>query len=79
MVGKVVHWYDKISVGVIKLSGALGVGDKVMVRHGEQEFEDTVESIQLDHQVIKAGKKGQEVAVKLSQKSPEGSEVYVLG
>jgi len=74
-IGEVTHWYDKISVAVVKLSGALSVGDRIKVRWGDQEFEDTVESMQLEHEPINSGKKGQEVAIKLSGKAHEGAEV----
>ncbi|HEY4490007.1 MAG TPA: hypothetical protein VJC12_01990 [Candidatus Paceibacterota bacterium] len=74
--GKVVHWYDKIGVAVVKLTGALKVGDKVKVKHGDKEFEDSVESMQLEHSAIESGKKGQEVAIKLSQQAKEGSEIF---
>jgi len=76
LIGKVVHWYDKIGVAVVKLGKPLKVGDRLKVRHGETEFEDTVESMQLDHSAIDSGKKGQEVAIKLSQAAKEGSEIY---
>lgn len=75
-IGKVIHWYDKIGVAVVKLSSALKVGDKIKVKHGDKEFEDSVDSMQLDHQPIASGKKGQEVAVKLSDHAKEGSEVF---
>ena len=74
-VGKVIHWYDKISVAVVKLTKGLKVGDSIKVKHGDDEFEDTVSSMQLDHESVKSGKKGQEVAIKLSQKAKEGSEI----
>ena len=76
-IGKVIHWYDKIGVAVVKLSGALSVGGKVKVKHGEEEFEDTVASMQLDHADIASGKKGQEVAVKLGGRAKEGSKIFV--
>ncbi len=72
-IGKVVHWYDKIGVAVVKLSKSLKVGDSVKIKHGEHEFTDTVHSMQLNHEAIKSGKKGQEVAIKLSQRAPENS------
>lgn len=75
-VGTVTHWYDKIKVAVVKLSGALSVGDKVKVERNDEEFEDTVSSMQLDHETIEKGKKGQEVAVKLSEETKEGATVY---
>ncbi|MBI3572092.1 hypothetical protein HY091_00965 [Candidatus Kaiserbacteria bacterium] len=75
-IGKVVHWYDKIGVAVVKLAGALKVGDKVKVKHGAEEFEETVSSLQLNHAPVESGKTGQDVAIKLSKKAGEGSELY---
>ena len=74
-IGKVVHWYDKIGVAVIKLSGSLKQGDKIKIKKGDEEFEDTVSSMQLEHEAVKTGKKGQEVAVKLTQMAKEGAVV----
>lgn len=75
-IGKVVHWYGKINVAVVKLAAGLKVGDAIKVRHGEQEFEETVSSMQLDHKPVESGKKGQEVAIQLSQEAKDGSLVY---
>jgi len=77
-IGKVVHWYDKLGVAVVKLNKALKVGSQVKVRRGEQEFTDTVTSMQLDHKSVKAGKKGEEVAIKVSQQVKEGAEIYAV-
>ena len=74
--GKVSHWYDKINVAVIKLAGTLKKGDKVKFKHGEEEIEETINSMQIDHENVDAGKKGDEIAVKLSQKEKEGTVVY---
>lgn len=75
-IGKVVHWYGKINVAVVKLAAGLKVGDAVKVRHGETEFEDTVSSMQLDHEAVKTGKKGQEIAIQLSQEAKDGALVF---
>lgn len=75
-IGKVAHWYDKISVAVVKLSGALKVGDRIKVKRGEEEFEEIVSSMQLDHEPVQNGKKGQEVAVKLSQPAKDGALIF---
>ena len=75
-IGKVTHWYDKIGVAVIKLKGALKRGDRVKFKKGENEFEDSVGSLQINHVDVEAGKKDDEVALKLSQKAKEGSAVY---
>lgn len=75
-VGKVTHWYDKIGVAVVRLSAPLKVGDAIKVRRGEEEFDATVESMQLDHEAVKSGKKGDEVAIKLPQQAKEGSLIF---
>ncbi|OGN28295.1 MAG: hypothetical protein A2941_02000 [Candidatus Yanofskybacteria bacterium RIFCSPLOWO2_01_FULL_49_17] len=73
--GKVIHWYDKVGVAVVALKGKLSVGDKIKVKHGSDEFEDSVASMQVDHKDIKQGKSGDEVAIKLSKKAGEGSSI----
>lgn len=78
LVGKVIHYYDKIGVAVVKLDKALKVGDKVKFVHGENEFEQTVESMQLEHEQIDAGKKGQEVAIKVDKETKTGTEVHLM-
>ena len=57
LIGKVIHYYDKIGVAVIKLEKTLKAGDKVKFVKGENEFEQTVESLQLEHEQVKEGKK----------------------
>jgi putative protease len=75
-IGKVIHWYGKINVAVVKLASGLKVGDTIKVRHGDGEFEETVNSMQLDHKPIDTGKKGQEIAIQLSQEAKDGSVIY---
>lgn len=76
LLGKVIHYYDKIGVAVIKLDKDLKVGDKVKFVYGENEFEQTIESMQLEHQQIESGKKGQEIAIKVNQETKSGTLIY---
>lgn len=76
VVGKVIHYYDKIGVAVVKLDGGLKVGDTIHVKGRATDFEQAVESMQLEHEAISSGKKGEEVAVKLNEKAKEGDVVY---
>jgi hypothetical protein len=75
-IGKVVHWYDKIGVAVVKLAGPLKVGERIKIRRGDAEFEETVASLQLDYKPVESGKKGQEVAVKLGSQARDGARVF---
>ena len=75
-IGKVIHYYDKIMVAVVKLSGKLSVGDSIKIARGGQEGESVVESMQVEHEAVKSGKKGEEVAIKLSAPAKAGAVVY---
>jgi U32 family peptidase len=77
-IGTITHFFDKISVGIIKLDGKLKVGDKVRIEGGTTNFEQEIAEIQLEHASIPEGKKGQEVGVKVSEKVREGDKVFLL-
>lgn len=77
-VGKIVHYYDKINVGVVKLSGALKVGDKIHIQGAHDDFEQPVDSMQLDHKGIKSGKKGQAIAIKVDQPVHDNDKVLKI-
>ena len=77
LVGRVVHFYDKIGVAVIKLEKPLKVGNNVKFVHGENEFTQTIESMQLEHVQVESGKKGQEIAVKVDKEAKSGTQVYL--
>lgn len=78
-VGKVTHYYDKIGVAVVELTGDLAVGDRIkFVRGSEDLFEQTVESIQVEHNKIDSAKKGETVGLKVDQPLKEGTEIYKL-
>lgn len=76
LVGKVIHYYDKIGVAVIVLKKALKIGDKIKFVHGDNSFEQVVESMQLEHAQVTESKKGQEVAVKVDSEARTGVLVY---
>jgi len=74
-IGKVTHYYDKIGVAVIDVSGTLKVGDTVKFS-GHEEFTQKIESIQMEHEQIQEAKKGMSVGVKVDKKVKEGDLVY---
>lgn len=76
-VGKVIHYYDKIKVAILKLTGTLSVGDRVTFRRHEQEFEQTIQSMHINHEPIQTAEKGKVVGVKVFQEVKEGAEVFL--
>ena len=75
-IGKVTHYYPKISVAVVALSAGLKTGEKVSIEKGEAKTEQTITSMQVEHKHIDTAKKGQEIAIKTEQEVKEGSLVY---
>lgn len=75
-IGRVAHFYGKISVAVIELSAALKVGDKIKFKRGKEEFTQGVDSMQIEHQQIKAAKKGQAIGLRTAQPVHEGADVF---
>ncbi len=75
-IGKVIHYFDKAGVAVVRLSGAIKVGDTIKFKRTDDEFTETVSSMQVDHAAVASGKSGDEVAIKISQKTKEGVRVY---
>ena len=77
-IGEVIHYYDKAMVAVVKLSGAISLGDMIKVVRGDSEFEMKVESMQVEHESVKSGKAGEEVAIKVSNPTKQGGLLYKI-
>jgi len=75
--GKVVHYYDKAMVAVIRLDdGGLKVGDELRFVKFPEEFSQAIQSMQIEREAVDSAEKGQEVAVKVSQPAKEGTVVF---
>lgn len=77
-IGKVIHYFDKAMVAVIRLTDNLKVGDTIKFVHGESDFGQTVDSMEIDREKIQSGKAGEEVAVKVNEKTHEHAKVYKI-
>lgn len=75
-IGKVIHYFDKAMVAVIRLNDKLSVGDTVKFTHGDDEFVQKIESMEVERQAIQFGEAGEEVAVKVERKTHEGAKVF---
>ena len=77
-VGKVTHYYTKLGVGVVKLSGTLKVGDKIRMKGATTDFEQNVESMQIEKDKIKEGKAGQSIGLQVKEHVRANDVVYRL-
>lgn len=79
LIGEVVHYFSHIEVAVIKLKGPLSADEEIRIVGGEEtDFNQKVDSMEVDHEKIKKAKKGDEVGMKVKEKVREGYKVYKL-
>ena len=76
----VTHFYDKISVAVIKLKNAdLKVGDEIkFVNSDGSESTQKVESMQIEHAAIEIAKSGDEFGLKVKQSVKPKTEIFKI-
>lgn len=75
-IGQVTHYFGGISVAIVKFNKTVDIGEKIKFKGATTDFEQTIESMQYDHEDIKSAKKNQEVGIKVKEKVREGDEVY---
>jgi GTPase len=75
-VGHITHFFSKISVAVVELSASLAVGDTIVIKGPNTDFEQVVESMQIEHKNVQSAKAGQSIGLKVAQHVRETDIVY---
>lgn len=77
-VGEVTHYFTKIGVAVVDITAPLKVGDRIAVKGMTTNFEQTVESMQIEGKNIENAKPGDDVGMKVADRVRNGDIVYRL-
>jgi putative protease len=75
-VGRITHFFSKISVVVVELTAPLAVGDHILIKGPSTDFEQVVESMQIEHKNIQRAEAGQSIGLKVIQPARERDVVY---
>lgn len=75
-VGRVAHFFSKISVAVVDLTAPLAVGDRIVFKGPNTDFEQTVESMQIEHANVQRADAGQSIGLKVAQHVRETDSVF---
>jgi putative protease len=75
-VGNIAHFFSKISVAVVELTAPLSVGERILVKGPSTDFEQVVESMQIEHANIQKAEAGQSVGMKMAEPVKERDVVY---
>lgn len=77
-IGTVTHYYDKIGVAVIDLSKKIKVGDMIKISGHDMEFNQAVQSLQVEHEQVESISPGKSGALKAEKPVKEGDVIYLL-
>ncbi len=75
-IGRVKHYYSKISVAIIELSASVSVGERINIVGPKTEFDQRIDSMQVEHQNIDLAKSGDLIGLKVNDKVREGDRVF---
>jgi translation elongation factor EF-Tu-like GTPase len=77
-IGKVTHYFDHVQVAAIELSGPLGVGDRIRIVGHTTDCQETVESMQIEHQSVTQAKAGDSIGIKVAEKVRPHDKVFKI-
>lgn len=78
-IGKVVGYFGKIGVAAIQINdNELKIGDRIKIKGHVTDFEQEVESMQVEHENVEKAMAGSDIGIKVKEKVREHDIVYVL-
>ncbi|MCW3991189.1 MAG: translation elongation factor-like protein [Candidatus Bathyarchaeota archaeon] len=75
-VGEVSHYFTRINVAVIELTDTISVGDRIAIKGMTTDFEQAVESMQIEHDSIQKAGEGDSIGLKVEDRVRKGDIVY---
>jgi len=76
VIGKISDFFAKPVVAGIELTGTLKLGDKLHFKGHTTDFEQIVESMQIDNVDVKEAEAGDSVGIKVSERVRRGDIIY---
>jgi translation initiation factor IF-2 len=75
--GHITHYFGKIMVAAIELTdGDLAVGDTIHIKGHTSDFNEKINSMQIEHAEVPTATKGQSVGIRISQHARVGDDVF---
>lgn len=78
LLGLVDDFYAKIGVVTLVLQASLSVGDRIQILGHTTRIEQTVASMQIEHQPVTAAKAKDGIGIKVQDRARRGDHVYLL-
>jgi hypothetical protein len=75
-VGHITHFFPRIGVAVLELTLPLTLKERILIKGPTTDFEQTVDSMQIERQAIQRAEGGQSIGLKVLQPVRERDVVY---
>ena len=76
-VGKVTHYFSKIGVAVVEITGgSIKVGDEIHIKGHTSDFKQKVHSMQIEHEKVELAEPGQSIGIKVEEPVRANDKVY---
>ena len=75
-VGKIAHFFSRINVAVINVTDNISVGDRIFIKGPTTDIEQTINSMEIEHEKVKQATAGQSVGTKVDGYVRENDTVY---
>jgi len=78
-IGEVTHYFTKIGVAVIRIkNGELRKGDRIVIRGKTTNFQQVVNSMQIQNKDVEVARAGDEIGLKVDERVREKDTVYKI-
>ena len=77
-VGRVSHFFTKISVAVIELTATVSVGDRILIKGPTTNLEQMIDSMEIEHEKVQKAGAGQSIGLKVRDRVRETDVVYKI-
>jgi putative protease len=75
-IGRITHFFSKINVAVIELKALLKVGDTIVIKGPTTDFQQVVDSMQIEHENVQTALAGQSIGLRVVQRVRETDVVF---
>lgn len=78
LAGKITHYYSELGVASVLLTGQIAIGDLIHVKGHTTDYEQKVESMQLQHRGIEIASPGQKIGLSVRQYVRRNDHIYIM-
>ena len=78
-VGRVSHFFGRINVAIIEVTDTISVGDQIFIKGPTTDIEQTIDSMEIEHEKVKQVEAGQSIGMKVNGLVRENDIVYKTG